>query len=168
MITLLLLLSADGGVDGADSEQNSSEVQHQDGSSPSVSGGHEEATSPEPPDTVAEEGPEELHEGDEECEDGGQSPISLNLTAVTSHQFQQKECVIGVPPSAVSTLSPSAGCCEQQTLDPDGAEEPSEDTGGQEDEKSDIREERSNVSLSSLEQADVETGQGAEPSDETC
>lgn len=163
MITLLLLLSADGAVDGADSEQNSSEVQNQERSSPSVS----EATSPEPSDPVAEEGPEELHEEDEECEDGDQSPISLNFTAVTSHQSQQEECVIGVPPSAVSTIGPSAGCCEQRTLDPDGANEPPENTGGQEDEKSDIREEKSNASLSS-EQTDVETGQGAEPSDETC
>lgn len=162
------VLTADEGVDDVDLQQSSSDVQNHERSSSTVSGGNGEAASPKPPRPLAKEEPEDLREEDEECQDGGQSPISLNLTAVPSRHSKQEEHASDIPPSAASTCSPSAVCCERRTLD---ADEPPEDAGDQEDEKGAAREENSNVGVYSLtagslqEQVDVESGQDAEPSE---
>lgn len=74
----------------------------------------------------------------------------------------------------MSTRSSSASCCERRTFDPDGADEPAEDAGDQEDEEGVTREEIASVSGSpsvaagSLQEpVEVESGQGAEPAEET-
>lgn len=148
-----------------DLQQSSSDVQNHERSSSIVSGGNGEAASPKPSHPLAKEEPEDLREEDEECQDGGQSLISLNLTAVPSRHSKQEE--------RVSDISPSAVCCERRTLDVDRADEPPKDAGDQEDEKGAAREENSNVGGSSLtagflqDQIDVEAGQEAEPSENT-
>lgn len=154
-----------------DLQQSSSDVQNHERSSSTVSGGNVEAASPKPSHPLAKEEPEDLREEDEECQDGGQSLISLNLTAVPSHHSKQEEHASDIRPSAASMCSPSAVCCERRTLDMDRGDEPPEETGDQEDEKVAAREENSNVSVSSLtagslqEQVDVESDQDAEPSE---
>lgn len=167
------VLPADEGVISADPEQSPTEVQNHQRSSPAVSGGHEEAPSPKP----WTEEPEELHEEDEERQEGGQSPISLSLTAATSHQSTQEQRVSESAPPAGSANCPSAACCKRRTLEPDGTDQPPEDAGDpgdQEDEKGGKREENSNVGLSLLavgslrEQVEAEPSQEAEPSGEMC
>lgn len=112
---------------------------------------------------------EVLREDDKECRDGGPSLTSLNLASL-NHQSKQEEQASDTRPSA----GPSAGCCPRRTVDPDGADKPPEDAGDQEDEEGVVREEISSVSGSSLvaagslqEQVEAESGQGAEPSEET-
>uniref|UniRef100_A0A674NCW2 Coiled-coil domain containing 149b n=1 Tax=Takifugu rubripes TaxID=31033 RepID=A0A674NCW2_TAKRU len=137
---------------------NSSDAPNPERSSSAVPGGSEEAPSSK----------EDLRE-DDECRDGGQSLTSLNLASL-NHQSKQEEQTSDTPPSA----GPSAGCCPRRTFDPDGADEPPEDAGDQEDEEGVVREEISSVNGSSLvaagslqEQVEAESGQGAAPSEET-
>lgn len=168
------VLTADEGVISADPKQSPKQVQNHKRSSPAVSGGHEGAPSPEPSQQLVKEEPGDRHKEDEECQEDGQSPISLSLTAVKSHQSRQEEQVSDAAPSAGSRNCPSATCCERRTSDPDRTDEPSEDAGDQEDKKDDKRQENSNVDVSLLavgslrEQVDAESSQEAEPSGETC
>ncbi|XP_056891439.1 coiled-coil domain-containing protein 149-like isoform X2 [Takifugu flavidus] len=145
--------------EGAEPQLSSSDAPNPERLSSAVPGGGEEAPSSK----------EDLREDDEECRDGGQSLTSLNLASL-NHQSKQEEQASDTPPSA----GPSAGCCPRRTFDPDGADEPPEDAGDQEDEEGVVREEISSVSGSSLvaagslqEQVEAESGQGAEPSEET-
>lgn len=112
---------------------------------------------------------EDLREDDEECQDGGQSLTSLNLTSL-NHQSKQEERASDIPPSARRPAS----CCQRRTFDPEGADECPQDAGDQEDEEGVVREEISGVSGSSLvaagslqEHVEAESGQEAEPSEET-
>lgn len=153
-------------------KQSPTQVQNNQRSSPAVSGGHE-APSAVPSHPLAKEEPGDLHE--EEDEEGGQSPISLSLTAVTRHQSKQEERGSDIAPAAGSTNCPSAACCKRRTLDPERTDEPPEDAPDQEDEKGVKREENSNVVSVSLlavgslrEQVEAESSQEAEPSGETC
>ncbi|XP_056891443.1 coiled-coil domain-containing protein 149-like isoform X6 [Takifugu flavidus] len=148
-----------GAGEGAEPQLSSSDAPNPERLSSAVPGGGEEAPSSK----------EDLREDDEECRDGGQSLTSLNLASL-NHQSKQEEQASDTPPSA----GPSAGCCPRRTFDPDGADEPPEDAGDQEDEEGVVREEISSVSGSSLvaagslqEQVEAESGQGAEPSEET-
>uniref|UniRef100_A0A674NFY3 Coiled-coil domain containing 149b n=1 Tax=Takifugu rubripes TaxID=31033 RepID=A0A674NFY3_TAKRU len=144
--------------EGAEPQLSSSDAPNPERSSSAVPGGSEEAPSSK----------EDLRE-DDECRDGGQSLTSLNLASL-NHQSKQEEQTSDTPPSA----GPSAGCCPRRTFDPDGADEPPEDAGDQEDEEGVVREEISSVNGSSLvaagslqEQVEAESGQGAAPSEET-
>lgn len=145
--------------EGAEPQLSSSDAPNPERSSSAVPVGGEEAPSSK----------EDLREDDEESQDGGQSLTSLDLTSL-NHQSEQEERASDIPPSA----RPPASCCQRRTFDPDGGDEAPEDAGGQEDEGGVVREEISSVSGSSSvaagslqEQVEAESGQGAEPSEET-
>lgn len=160
------VLTADNGVISADPKQSPPHVQSRQRSSPAVSGGHGEAPSAKPLHPLAKEEPGDLRKEDEERQEGGQSPISLSLTAGTSHQSEQEERASDIAPSAGSTNCPSQACCKQRTLDPERKDQAPEDAGDQEDVK---REESCNVGVSLLaggslqEQVEAESSQEAEP-----
>lgn len=161
------VLTADEGVVSAVPKQSPTQGQNHD-----RSGGHEEALLAKPSHLLAEKEPEDPHE---DCQEGGQSPVSLSLTTATSHQSKQEERESDIAPSAGSTNSPTSACCKWRTLDPNRADEAPEDAGDQEEDGKGVKgEENSSVGVSSLavgslrEQVEAESRQEAEPSDEPC
>lgn len=171
MIVIFILhfpvLTADEGVVSAVPKQSPTQGQNHD-----RSGGHEEALLAKPSHLLAEKEPEDPHE---DCQEGGQSLVSLSLTTATSHQSKQEERVSDIAPSTGSTNSPPSACCKWRTLDLKRADEAPEDAGDQEEDLKSVNgEENSSVGVSSLavgslrEQVEAESRQEAEPSEEPC
>ncbi|XP_035515771.1 coiled-coil domain-containing protein 149-like isoform X2 [Morone saxatilis] len=158
-------------------QQSSTEVPNQESGLPTVSGGREELheeTCQQNPSYQSDE--EELETPDgEECHDGGRSEITIDLTALMSHQSEEEECLSDSPPTVPDV--PLDLCHLQQTLERNSGEDQSDEhTDGVEtvDTKCIITEENISIDLSTAttassarEQEDVQSNQETELSDET-
>ncbi|XP_073322237.1 coiled-coil domain-containing protein 149-like isoform X2 [Pagrus major] len=171
-------------------QQSSTEVPNQETGPAAVSGGGEELNEeePSPPSEgtcqqnssyqSAEEEPETPDS--QVCNDSDRSQITIDLTALTSHQSKEEECLSDCPPTApdVSTQQLSDFSHLQETLENSGGGEDESDecTDGVEtveteciitEEDTDIAASTAAAVSSAEEQEDVQSNQETELSDET-
>ncbi|XP_051240542.1 coiled-coil domain-containing protein 149 isoform X2 [Dicentrarchus labrax] len=158
-------------------QQSSTDVPNQGSGLPAVSGGREELheeTCQQNPSYQSDE--EELGTPDsEECHDGGRSEITIDLTALTSHQSEEEECLSDSPPTVPDV--PLELCHLQQTLERNSGEDESDEcTDGvvTVDTECIITEENISIDISTAatassagEQEDVQSNQETELSDQT-